>query len=540
MSIDPREKRNVIPRWRPVAAIERRDLQSAGRFADSAPINSARDFEVHIKIWKDEADLAAASDIFDTFLLTGDSALLRQASRIFEANQLKLPPRLRQSVAAAHQREPDPLVVRRLIAFRETDDGYIRQSIRIIKKRLVEFPRDGLSYLELARLYTILGEFNAAERALGLARALAPEDRIVLRATLRFYDTVAELEEGWRLLRKSDRLNFDPWIQSAEVASATLLGKESRIADKRLVRLGPDGFVLRERTELAMALATLDRQSGTAERQIFKLVGQALPHSTENGFAQAVWLSDNSTRDFSHRFPDVHPSADALEAKVQLAVEQRDFETAVGHAEIWLEDQPFNLRAILQYLDLSSVHTRPTATAMRLAKRFSHVYAENWQVLNACVLVLVEGRDLESAKAALTKMEKEAPAGSERAFVEAAHGFVAFGEGNFPEGRRRYEKATQIAAEGKRNDLVVDSTIFWFRCEALNGLLSEQYIDQMNKLIDRAFKHVPRAQQSHLQLAWHSIRKFVSPSENNLDEVGAKRLYEVAATSLDDQLMLGT
>lgn len=537
MATDPREDRNVIPRWRPLGAIERRDLQSAGRFEKDAHVNTTQDFHGHLGIWRKEGDLAAASDIFDTFLLTGDYALLRESSKIFDATKDSIPPRLRLSLTAAFQKEPDPLEVRRMIAFRETDDAYLRQSVRIIKKRINEYPRDALSYLELARIYTILGEFGSAERALSIARALAPDNRVILRATLRFYDTVAALEEGLKVVRASSSLKFDPWIQAAEIASATLLGKQSRIADKRLVHLGSDGFVLRERTELAMALATLDRQSGVKERKIFQQVSQALPHSTENGFAQAVWLSDNSSRDFANRFPGIEPSSEALEAKVQIAVEQRDFVSAVGHAELWLEDQPFNLRAILQYLDLSSVHTRPTEAALRFARKYIQLYAENWHILNVCVLVLVEGKDFETARLAISRLEKAAPEGVYRAFVEAARGFLAFAQGDFVEGRFRYERATRIAVKEKRNDLLVDSTMFWFRCEASNGLLSEQYIAEMSKMIERALKRLSITHRSHMQTVWFSVNKHVSPSEDNLDSDGTKRLREIVETNFEDPLL---
>lgn len=536
MSIDPREERNVIPAWHPLVALERRDLQSRGRFGHDAPINTSHDFATHLKIWRGESNLSAASDIFDTFLLTGDYALLREASRIFQANEKSLPVRLRNSLTAAFQPERDPLQVRKLIAFRELDDEYLRKSIRVLKRRLGEFPRDALSYLEIARVYTVLGEFDAADRSLGLARALAPDDRNILRATLRFYDTVAELEEGLRIVRKSERLSFDPWIQSAEIATSTLLGKVSRVADRRLIQFGSDGFVLRERTELAMAMATLERQDGKPERKIFQLVAQALPHSTENGFAQAVWLSDNSSRDFSHRFPDAEPSSEAFEARVQIAIEQRELDLAVGLAELWLEDQQFNLRAILQYLDLSSIHNRPTPMALRLAKRFMQVYADNWHVLNACVLVLVEGHDFENAKLALNRLERAAPEGVHRAFVEAAHGFLAFAQGDFAEGRQRYERATRISSDGKRNDLLVDSTIFWFRCEASNGLMSEEYIAEMSGLIERALRHVQKEHKSYLQTTWHSVKNHILPSENNADEPGATRLREVAVTTLDEHI----
>lgn len=534
MRAERRVERNVIPRWRPLAAIERVDIGSAGRFESRTHINQFSDFADHLAIWRKDGDLAAASDILDAFFLTGDIRLLNEASRITKKNGDQLPPRLKQALETAYRPESDPLSIRRIIASRETDEGYVRASIRILKMRLRDFPRDALSYLEIARLYTVLGQFKIAETALQSARRIAPNDRFIIRASLQFYDIVGALEHGLAIVRASDRLSFDPWIQSAEIATATLLGKHSRVADHRLIKLGPDGSVTRERTELAMAMATLDRASGLRERKIFQQVRQALPHSTENGFAQAVWLSDNSSRDFLDRFPDVEPGNEAYEAKVQLAIEQRDFETAVGFAFLWLEDQPFSIEAIIEYLNLSSVHTKPTGHAVSVAKRSMDIYADNWHVLNGCTLVLTEARDFELAKIAVERLGRAAPHDVSRAFVEAAKGFLAFAAGDFIEGRLRYENAAQIAVEKRRYDLVVDCAMFWLRCEAGNDLLNANYISIVKEQIERGLKRVDSSHRQHLQSVWFSVQPYLTGEERNLSIDVSLKLQEVVSSRLDD------
>ena len=99
------------------------------------------DYRQNFSVWRGENDLAAASDLFDTFVLTGGAAALRTALKIFEKYQDEVPARMRDAIQQALRPEPDPLELRRQIAFREKDDDYIFRSIAIIKRRLVEFPR---------------------------------------------------------------------------------------------------------------------------------------------------------------------------------------------------------------------------------------------------------------------------------------------------------------------------------------------------------------------------------------------------------------
>jgi tetratricopeptide (TPR) repeat protein len=401
---DARDERNVIPRWRPLITVEQRDLESAGKFEKQTRLSTGADFATELDLWRQDDDLAAAADIFDTYILTGEKKLLVEAARIAERHRKSLPPRARNALTEAFAKKVDPLERRKELASKETNHDYVRKSISIVKKRLAEFPRDALSYLEIARLYTVLGQFDKAESMLFAARAIAPDDRVILRATLQFYDIVVALEDGLKIIRKSSRIKYDPWIQSAEVATSTLLGKPSLAAKRNSVSLTKGGVIAREQTELAMALATLDRSAGVKERKIFQLVKQALPNSTENGFSQAIWLSDQSSRDFLNRFPDAKPSSEAYEAKVKLSIEQKDFQSAAEFALLWVEDQPFSADAIVEYLNLASVHTDPSEITVKWAVRSMNAHSENWSLLNACVLVFGEARDFVNAEIALNRL----------------------------------------------------------------------------------------------------------------------------------------
>lgn len=498
-----------MPRWRPLVAVESRDLGSVGRFEQIASRIRSADFSDDLQIWREGGSLADAVDIFDTYVVTGDRNLLAQAVALFKNHAEKLSPKLKDAIALEFREAPDPLVIRRNIAQSEQSVTYVQRSIAILKRRLIEYPRDALSYLEMARLYAVLGQYGKSEENLHFARYLAPNNRVIIRATLQLHDVTETLGDGLKVVRNSDLLRFDPWIQSAEVAAATILGKSSKYSNRSQIKFGSDGSILRSSTELAMATATLERASGMKERKVFQLVGQALPHSTENGFAQAVWLSHRSSREFHNRFPDSHPTIEAYEAKVDLAFRERDFESAATCAELWMADQPFSADAIVRLLNLRSVQTEPNEITTACAKRALLTHGDNWHVLNACVLALVEGRALTEAKVALKKLEREAPDGAMQAFVHAARGLLAFAIGDFPSGRRDYERAAAIAREGRAADLSVNAVIFWLRCEIRNGLVSRHFAIELAESIENALGRLRHPDKDFIHGAWWPVKKLI-------------------------------
>lgn len=539
MHEDAREERNVLPRWRPLVAVERNDLSSVGRFEKSAFKVESNQFADDIAIWKNEGGIAAASDIFDTFLVTGDRSLLRHAISLLRPHKSVIPARLKDSIIAAFRSDPDRLEIRKSIARRETDESYLRQSIRIIKKRLLNYPRDALSYLELARLYTVIGSYEKSHKNLIRALALAPDSRAILRANLQFHNIVGSLEDGLRMLRRSESLRFDPWLQSAEIATTSLMGMSSNVAKRNLVAFDRKGEIPRSSTELAMAMATLELSAGMAERKVFQLVRKALPNSTENGFAQAIWLSDNrSSRDFLMRFPEFRPSGEAFEAKVDISVKENNFEDAAIFAQFWVEDQPFSAEAIVKYLNLRSVHTSPNESSVKCAKRALSVHGDDWHVLNACVLALVEAGEFDAARRGIQRLIKEAPEGAAQAFVAAASGFLAFAEGDFIAGRLYYEQAQKIAIEFKAQNLLINATMFWLRCEAVNGLVSVDCVETMRSSIEKALGRLKHDDKDYLKSVWHSVERIVSMKSDKYQNSSGDELLTSFSSKLEQAILI--
>ncbi|RYZ80176.1 MAG: hypothetical protein EOP04_26375, partial [Proteobacteria bacterium] len=262
MQDEANEERNVIPRWRPLRAIEKADLASAIPASPEAYERNLGRLSDEVQLWREETGVHAGADLFDAFILTGNRQDLRHAISLLRADRFNIPVRLRDAILSVFRKEQSPLIWRKKIADNESSEKFVRDSIRVYKRQISEYPRDGLLHVELARLYTILGEYSKAEHHIYISLNLFPNNRYILRSMMQFYDIVDDLHQGLGRVRRSDILKFDPWIQSAEVAASTSLGKSSVVASHKLIKLNSEGHVPRNASELAMGIATLDRLHG--------------------------------------------------------------------------------------------------------------------------------------------------------------------------------------------------------------------------------------------------------------------------------------
>jgi tetratricopeptide (TPR) repeat protein len=535
---DANEDRNVIPRWHPLRATERSDLSSIRPASPQAFERNLERVRDEVRLLQGQEGIEVASDLFDSFILTGDRQTLRLAFKKIKDHKDDVPERLKEAILSVFRKDQSASSWRRQIASSEADENFVRNSIRVYKKQALEYPRDGLLHVEIARLYTILGVYHKAEYHLHLARVTCPNNRYALRSMMQFFDIVGDLGQGLKYIRNSEIIKFDPWIQSAEIAAATTLGRSSSIASHKLIQLDSRGDVPRSFSELAMAIATLDRLHGVKERKVFQLVSNALSHSTENGFAQAVWLSNRSTRVFVNRFPEAKPSDDAFEARVKLCVMEKDFEAAALNARLWVEDQPFSIDAIITYLNLRAIQVGPDEASHLYAKRALVVHSENWHVMNACVLLLAEAGDFENARAALLRMERQSSSEGISAFIAAARGFLAFAEGNFQLGRVSYEEAIRISRSTKNNYLIMNALIFWFRAETLNGLLTDEFIEKTSLIIEKSLRKIIHNEKTFLNDVWLSIKRRISLREWSDREKDGDAIAATVATYIDEPLLI--
>lgn len=126
-------------------------------------------------------------------------------------------------------------------------------------------PRNAYAWVDLARLYTILGQTSSADRAIRIAISLAPEDRFVLRSAARYFVHMDDPQAPQRLLNGARATRGDPWLIAAEVSVSQVAKRRSLTASIGQRGLDHSQWAPRSSSELAGALGTLLLEDGATQ-----------------------------------------------------------------------------------------------------------------------------------------------------------------------------------------------------------------------------------------------------------------------------------
>lgn len=318
--------RHILPRWRrPSEAAEEMQGTSATRKVPFTHregwIDRLRDQYLCNPNIQTATELKETAFILGHELVAADVKIVEQSAR-YRARSYSLP------VDPVHSAGVDR-----------------RAAIRMLRARVSAFPNQPLAWTELARQYLASGSELKADDAMSCALQLAPNNRYVLRSAVRFYSRSEEgLDRALWLLRKSPRTARDPWLLSAEIASADKAQLPSPFVKLAKSMLENKRSEPRHYSELAAAVGTLEHQLGRHKRAK-QLMTQALVDPTGNSVAQAVYLSQSDR-------PVVAPAQIALseqdfEASTRAHYAKGDFDLALSAAFSWLDDEPFDVKPAL-------------------------------------------------------------------------------------------------------------------------------------------------------------------------------------------------
>jgi tetratricopeptide (TPR) repeat protein len=343
----PKTDRKIIPRWRDfwtTAALGQ--LTPAETGGPRLLLPEAAGIEA-MQAWKSTPSLWHALDLLSAAFVIGDlvNPDVQAAVKFLSSRLDDCPAPARQLVREIlHQDEeaPSPLEVSAI------SSGALRDEIHTKRARLRSEPRNSILWMDLARLYTNLGERDQALRAVRASHFIAPENRFVIRAAARFLLHVGNREEALGILRASELSKSDPWIVAAEIGVSSFSG-----APPRLLKLGrrmveDSDFSEFATSELASALATVELNEGN-RKVAKKLFRRSLSAPTENSVAQAEWASAQVGDLFLPNRDNVPLN---YEAKMLHAYRMSEWTSAVANAKKWLSDQPFSSRpaGVLSYL----------------------------------------------------------------------------------------------------------------------------------------------------------------------------------------------
>ncbi len=398
-----------------------------------------------------------------------------------------------------HREKAPPLALR--LAYRildpapsRPDDTQVNWRDRVTSSRafLNSFLDDPLEWVDLALAHTVLGNKRAAERAIRVALSLAPHNRFVLRAAARLYVHNEDLEHAQSILTRNQATVYDPWLLSAEIAIASARKTTSRLAAQGRRLSDNQSFRDYDRSELAMALATLEHESGGSRKRTKKFLRLALVDPTENSVAQADWLA-NRDSDLDHvNLSAFHIPAN-FEAAANAAFGAGDWDTSYQHAQDWLADQAFSARpAILAGFIASSVLVN-FRKAVQFCSDALIPNPDDATLLNNLAFSYANLNETKEARKyirrAVTKPNLKI---EELIVVTATQGLISFREGDAENGEALYEQAIGFASRDKANRRFVEMcTLYRIRERALIGSIEVPWaIRALEELANRTSSRV--------------------------------------------------
>ena len=461
--------RKIIPRWRDsLVAATTGELRPL-RLPDVTTPRSLEDLTSRIDDWRHNRSLAFASDLLSVgFVLNVmDTPELRDAAKYILSlgHNAPLPAQeLAKEFTFGSEHDPDNAT-----GVHEEDVDVVQQSrmyVRLLKGRLNSNPRNGLSWVDLARHYAMLGQLTQAKRAMQNGLLLAPDNRFVLRSAVRLYVHCQDPERAIHTLTRSNVTSRDPWLRAAEIAVSGLTGRTPPRLRQSRRTLRSGRIDSRNVSELASAVATFEMDAGS-NRSARRLFNLALEFPTENSVAQADWASE--------RINGISLSQDhfllprTFEAKANDHFNKLDWAECFNECRKWLDDEPYSSRPVELGTFVAILAFNDYNCAVSLARRGLISNSESFLLRNNLSLALAELGQLQEARSEFTRVDSSGLDDFLRTGWMATQGLLAFRGNNDEEGRSSYSAAVDLARRQAEGILEIMALIHWAREERRIG-----------------------------------------------------------------------
>ena len=478
--------RNPIPRWRPWRVSARLGLlESTG--TTPSHVLSPRDFKSARVAWQNHRTLAHAADFLGTAFAIGRTADAMAAAEFILS-------------AGGRARAAARLLAERILKGEQGESGspelaaasrdHHIHRISSMRRYLRNWPRDALTWLDLAREYVTIGQAPIASRPIEIAIGLEGESRLVARSASRFFLHVGEPDRALAVLRRPAASGDDPWILAAEIAVSEAAGRSSHHM-KRALRIVKDGIHSPGHlSELASALATVELKSGHRSTSR-RLLETALQAPTENVVAQAEWIRRRLRLRPDAISVNLAHTPWTFEAQAWRGFSEGHWEDSVKAAWLWHMDEPFSSRPGAFGSCVAPAALGDIEAGERFAQAGLITDPNDFTLLNNLTVCLAHQGHTDRARAIFQRIDRE-EAEKNLATYTATEGLIFYRSDQPLLGRNRYHAAIEAAKQHDNNMGIVWALMHFAQEEARydTGASRRLLEDGKNKL-DR----LPRPQR---------------------------------------------
>ncbi len=324
---------------------------------------------------------------------------------------------------------------------------FIYLKINKLKKRLIEDPHNPINWIELGRLYSILGQDNKAKKAVKNALFLAPSNRYILRTAVRFFAHISDFDFAYDFIRSVDVNKNDPWLLATEVSLATAMGRNSRNIKNAIKIIESDNHHPFNISELASSVATVELRNLNIKksRQFFK---RSLIRPNDNALAQAKWACSKK-KNLIHFDSSDFLIPNRFEALAIESYQKGQWDEAINFSLQWFLDLPFSKRPIMFGSEIASKNLKNHDLAVDIAKLGLISHPEDSQIINNIAYSLCILNKINEAEKFLNKVPKDTSKISDVSSIclIATKGLLNIRKGNIEEGRYQYLESMQSAKD---------------------------------------------------------------------------------------------
>jgi hypothetical protein len=476
--------RNVIPRWRgfyeTLSLGELSPIHNQKNISEN-DIISASQHQKKIFDWKINKTISNAIELLNSAYVVDDIDYMNESAAFLNSDRLNVAPSIKSFSNKIIC--PDRLDIEdKPGANFDNFDLIIGELIKKFRHSVSVNQNNPISWLELARLYLIIGKERAAERCILVGLQLGHDSRYVSRVVSRYFTHYGDSKMARKVLKLNPAFSIDPWLLSADIGISTLYNKSSFNSKRGIELVNSKNYSAYDLNELRSALATQELSSGHIKSSR-KLYVDSLIHPNDNTVAQAVWAKTKIT-DLNLTQSTFEKISHASEAKAYYNFNNQQWKSAYSNTIQWFIDQPFSREpAVFGSFIASSILERYD-DAIKIARYGLKATPGDFTIMNNLAYAHLKKNEITLAQIVIQKINSNGLNDREKVTYLATKGLLMYKLGLVELGEQLYNEASQLADKIKDKKLKLLSDFHHLSVKLENEGFPSHHLYKIEKIVE--------------------------------------------------------
>ena len=465
------KERNVIPRWRnSLIAVKSKEFSTLTK--NTLILNNDKFLTDKKNNWETEQDEASAIELVYSSYILHEFVLAKSAAEFLLSVPSKISPTILEIANHIVHGEKKQILFTNPSTIFDQTIKYHR--IRLLKNKINDDPRNAIARIDIAREYTINGQFDKAFQNIKIALDLNKFNRFIIRSAVRFLIHTGNPDYADNILKKSDNIKNDPWLLAAELASSSILKKPSKFYKDGVLLLEHNSYPDYHITELAASLGTHEFYFGSIKKAK-KFFRRATISPNENVIAQIIWTYNQlGIKDFNIEGLDLFRLNEALARDNFI---KGNWNESLAETIKWFNDQPFSRGHAHFGSYVASGMLEDYDTAIKLCEISLESNSNDFTLLNNIAFSFASKNDTTNAERYFAKINILELELTQKVVYLATKGLIEFRKKKYQDGEYYYRQAIEIATKNKFDIYIFSASLYLFREQTLAGIDTDISID---------------------------------------------------------------